>query len=71
MPKLIDLNMIAEVIMRHFGVQLRPLERLVYKKPYPKWVDMVQFPRGFKTLDFTIFSRENGKSTMEHISQLI
>ena len=34
-PQLIDLNMIAEAIRRYFGVQLRPLERPIYRKPYP------------------------------------
>ena len=35
MPQLIDPNMIAKAIRRHFGVQLRPLERPVYREPYP------------------------------------
>ena len=65
---LIDPNMIAEVIRRYFGVQLRPLDRLVYRKPYPNQVDRVPLPRGYKTLDFSTFSDENGKSTMEHVS---
>ena len=70
MPQLINPNMIAEAMRRHFGVQLA-LERLVYRKPFPEWVDRVQFPRSFRTPDFTTFSREDGKSKMEHISQFI
>ena len=31
---LMDPNMIAETIRRHSGVQLRPMDRPVYKKPY-------------------------------------
>ena len=43
------------------------LREAVYRKPYLEWVDKVQFPRGFRNLNFTTFSREYGKSTMEHI----
>ena len=71
MPQLIDPNMIIEAMRRHFGVHMRPLERSVYKKPYPEWVDKVQFPRGFRTSDFTTFSGEDAESTMEHISWFI
>ena len=70
-PQLVDPNMIAEVMKRHFGIQLRPLERAVYRKPYPDWVDRVQFPRSFRTPDFTTFSGEDSKSTMEHISRFV
>ena len=70
-PQLIDPNMITEAMRRHFRVQLRPLERPVYRKPYPDWVDKVQFPKGFRTPDFTTFSREDDKSTMEHVSRFI
>ena len=67
-PQLIDLNMIAETMRRYFGVQLRPLVRPVYRKSYLQWVDGVQFPSDFRSPDFTIFSGEDGKSIMEHIS---
>ena len=38
---LMDPNMIAEAIGRHFGVQVRPLDRPICKKPYPDWVDKI------------------------------
>ena len=68
---LMDPNMIVEDIKLHFGVQLKPLDRSVYKKPYPDWVDRIPLTRGYKALDFSTFSREDGKFTMEHISHFL
>lgn len=36
---LIDPNLIAETIRKYFSVQLRPLDKHVYRKLYPEWVD--------------------------------
>lgn len=71
MPQLIDLNIIVEAMRRHFGVQQRTLKRLVYRKLYLEWVDRVQFPKDFRTLEFTTFCGEDGESIMEHVSQFI
>ena len=66
----IDPNMIAETIRRHFSVQLRPLNKPVYRKSYPKWIKKTMpLLREFEILNFTIFSGKDKKSTMEHISQ--
>ena len=72
MPHLINSNIIAEAVRKHFGVQLKPIERLVYEKPYLNWIDkMMPLPKGYKVLDFTTFSRDDNKSTMEHISRFM
>ena len=63
--------MITQAIRHYFGVQLRPLDRPIYRKSYPEWVDRVPLPRGYKILDFSTFSRDNGKSTMEHVSRFV
>lgn len=69
-PHLIDPNMIAETIRMYFGIQLRPLDRPVYLKPYPEWVDrMMSLLKRFKSADCTTFSSKDGKSTIEHIGQ--
>ena len=65
---LMDPKMTAEAIKRHFGVQLRPLDRPVYRKSYPDWIDRITLSRGYKTLDFSSFIGEDAKSTMKHIS---
>jgi hypothetical protein len=40
-----------------------------YRKPYPERIDKEEWPRGFKTPDFTTFSREDEKTALEHISR--
>ena len=57
---LMDPKMIAEVVM----VKFWPLD----KKPYPDWVDRIPLLKDYKTSDFSTFSSEDGKSTMEHVS---
>ena len=70
LAQLIDPNMIAKVIRKHFGVQLKPIDRLTYGKPYPKWVDyMMSLSKGYKVLTFTTFLGNDDKSTMKHVSQ--
>ena len=56
---------------KYFGIQLKPMETPMYKKPYQEWVDhmMMPLPKGYKTLDFSTFSGEDNKSTMECIRQ--
>lgn len=44
------------------------MERPMYRHPYLKWVDkLVPLHKCYKTLDFTTFFGEDGKSTMGHI----
>lgn len=55
---MIDPGVIAETMRKYFGIQLKPMEGLVYRKPYLEWVDKkVPLPKGYKTLDFTTFFR--------------
>ena len=63
--------MIFEVIRRHFGVQLWPLDRPVYMKLYPNWVDRFSLSKGYETTDFSTFSSEDEKSTMEHVNRFM
>lgn len=56
-----DPNLITNTIKKLLGVQLIPLNRPVYRKTYPEWVDiLVPLPRGFKTPYFVTFSRDDG-----------
>ena len=52
---LMDSNMIAETIRLHFGIRPRPLDRLVYRKPYPNWIYKIPLSRGYKTPNFSNF----------------
>ena len=64
--------MIAEAIRKHFNVQLKPIERPVYRKSYLEWIDkMMPLSKGYKVSDFTTFTGDDEKSTMEHISRFI
>ena len=64
--------MIGEAIRKHFSVQLKPIERLVYRKPYLEWIDkMVPLPKEYKVPIFTTFFGDDDKFTMEHISRFI
>ena len=41
-----------------------------FYKPYPKMIDREKpYPRGYKILDFSLFSREDGQSTLEHVAR--
>lgn len=65
-----DLDLIVDTIDRYFGIQLKPIDRPMYKKSYLEWVDiLVPLPREYKTFEFSTFFREDGKSTMKHIER--
>ena len=68
-PLLTDPNTVAKIIKRHFGIQLRPLDRPIYRKLYKKWVDkMIPLLKRFETPNLTIFSMKDRKSTMEQFN---
>lgn len=43
----------------------------IYKGPYPKEFDYMDFPRGSKILIFTLFSKEGNQWTIENIDRLL
>nr|ABA97076.1 retrotransposon protein, putative, Ty3-gypsy subclass [Oryza sativa Japonica Group] len=42
-----------------------------YQRPYPEHVDSVPYPQGFEVPNFTKFTCEDARTTMEHIGQFI
>jgi hypothetical protein len=40
-------------------------------KPYPDYYHQLPYPRGYKVLEFSKFSGEDGKTTLEHVGQFI
>jgi hypothetical protein len=42
-----------------------------YKKPYPEYFDTVPYPRGFRVPDFVKFTRDDARTTYEHIEQFL
>ena len=61
-------NTIFEVLDQAFLGQRR-MPRRPYRKPYPERIDREEWPRGFKIPDFTMFSGEDEKTALEHISR--
>jgi hypothetical protein len=43
----------------------------VYQKPYLDYYDQLPYPRGYRVPEFLKFSGEDGKTTLEHVSQFI
>jgi hypothetical protein len=43
----------------------------VYQKPYPDYYDQLPYPRGYRVPEFSKFSGEDGKTTLEHVGQFI
>jgi hypothetical protein len=43
----------------------------VYQKPYPDYYGQLPCPRGYRILKFSMFSGEDGKTTLEHVGQFI
>ena len=42
-----------------------------YQKPYPEYFDTTPYPLGFRIPDFVKSTRENGRSTFEHVGQFL
>ncbi|XP_059663443.1 uncharacterized protein LOC132309107 [Cornus florida] len=43
--------------------------RPIYRKPYPEFIDNVEYPRNFRIPEFATFSGEGNQSTVKHISR--
>ena len=57
-------------IFREFGLEPKGKAR-AYQKPYPDFFDSTPYPRGFRIPDFAKFTREDGRSTFEHVGQFL
>ena len=70
-PTLIpDLGAIREVVQELYELGLKQIGRPKFYKPYPKMMDKENpYPRGYKFPDFSLFSREDGQSTLEHVAR--
>ncbi|XP_059623179.1 uncharacterized protein LOC132266344 [Cornus florida] len=64
----LDKGQFAEFLKQEFGLTRRG-ERPTYRKPYPEFIDEVEFPRNFRIPEFATFNGEGKQSTLEHISR--
>ena len=60
----------SNLFRENCGVDVRSKTR-AYQKPYTASFDWVAYPAGFRLPEFIKFSREEIRSTFEHISQYL
>jgi hypothetical protein len=59
-------NQLATILRESFGIE--PKDRgHIYQKPYPNYYDQVPYPRGYRVSEFSKFSEDDGKTTLEHV----
>jgi hypothetical protein len=63
-------NQLATILRESFGIEPKG-QGCVYQKSYPDYYDQLPYPRGYRVTEFSKFSGENGKTTLEHIGQFI
>jgi hypothetical protein len=63
-------NQFATILRESFGIEPKCRER-VYQKSYPDYYDHLPYHRGYRVHEFSKFSGEDGKSTLEHVGQFI
>ncbi|XP_073019168.1 uncharacterized protein [Primulina eburnea] len=66
----VDFEMVRDVIQELYGPGVRPINRPEFHKPYPDVVDRDNpYPRGYRIPDFTLYSGEDGLSSVEHVAR--
>lgn len=71
-PPMIDLRVMRDVVQELYEPDLRQIGCPDYYKPYSNMVDWENpYPRGYIIPDFSIFSREDGWFTLEHVERFI
>jgi hypothetical protein len=61
---------LATILCESFSVELKGRGH-IYQKPYPDYYDQLPYLRGYRVPEFAKFSGEDGKTTLEHVSQFI
>ena len=63
-------NQLATILHKCFGTEPKAQAR-VYQKLCPDYYDQLPCPRGYRVLELTKFSEEDGKTILEHVGQFI
>ncbi|KZV55722.1 hypothetical protein F511_12557 [Dorcoceras hygrometricum] len=67
---IIDLDLVRETVQELYGSALRLIGRPEFHKSYPEMIDHNHpYPRGYKIPDFSLFTGEDGQSTVEHVAR--
>ena len=65
-----DLGAIKEIVEELYRLGLMQIVYPEFYKPYPKMIERKNpYPRGYRILDFSLFSGEDGQSTIEHVAR--
>jgi hypothetical protein len=63
-------NQLAIILRESFDIELKGRGR-IYQKSYPDYYDQLPYPRGYWVPEFSKFSGDDGKTTLEHVGQFI
>jgi hypothetical protein len=63
-------NQLAAILRESFDIEPKGQGR-VYQKPYPNYYDQLPYHRGYRVPEFSKFSGEDDKTTLEHVGQFI
>jgi hypothetical protein len=63
-------NQLAMISRESFGIEPEGQGR-VYQKSYPDYYDQLTYPRGYRVPEFSRFSGEDGKTTLEYVGECI
>ena len=65
-----NLGAIREVVQELYGPCLRQIGCAEFYKSYPEMINRENpYPRRYRILGFSFFSREDGQSSMEHVAR--
>jgi hypothetical protein len=63
-------NQLATILCESFDIEPKGQGR-VYQKQYLDYYNQLPYPRGYRVPEFSMFSREDGKTTLEHVGKFI
>jgi hypothetical protein len=63
-------NQLATILRESFGIEPKGRGR-VYQKSYLNYYDQLHYPRGYRIPEFSMFSGDDCKTTLEHVGQFI
>ena len=66
----IYVDAVREVVQELYDPGLRQIGRSKFYKPYPDTIDRDNpYPKGYRVLEFILFSGKEGQSTIEHVAK--
>jgi hypothetical protein len=63
-------NQLATILRESFSIEPKG-QGHVYQKLYLDYYDQLSYPRSYRVPEFSKFSGDDGKTTLEHVGQFI